>query len=106
MRVLASLSSSPFLAVSGLVTLTLGLRLKAGLLFINWFFFTLIIVYVGGIIVMFTYLRRIIQLSKVNTLNPGLSALAVRGGLVCLLSLLGLQRRSDQISWLERGFFL
>ena len=106
MRVLVSLSSSPFLAVLGLVALTLGLSLKAGLLFINWFFFTLIIVYVGGIMVMFTYLSRIVRLSKVNTLNPGLRALLVRGGLACVLLLLRLQRRTDQVSWLERGFFV
>jgi len=64
--VLVGVSSSPYVAIGCLVLTALTLRIKVGVVFISWFFFTLIIVYVGGIIVMFIYLRRLVQSAKIT----------------------------------------
>ena len=38
----------------------------------SWFCFTLIIVYLGGIIVIFAYLRRLVQPIKINLLRSSI----------------------------------
>jgi len=64
--VLVGVSSSPYVAIGCLVLTALTLSAKVGVAFISWFFFTLVIVYVGGIIVIFIYLRRLVQSAKMT----------------------------------------
>ena len=65
-------SSSPYTAMLFLVITTFNLRLKVGTLVGSWFCFTLIIVYLGGIIVIFAYLRRLVQPIKINLLRSAI----------------------------------
>ena len=62
-------SSSPYAAIFFLVTVALRLRVKVGVFYLSWFFMTLVIVYLGGIIVIFVYLRRLVQSIKINLLR-------------------------------------
>ena len=59
-------SSSPYVAIACLVVVSVFLSVQVGIRFIRWFFFTLVIVYVGGIIVIFIYLSRLIQSAKIT----------------------------------------
>ena len=65
-------SSSPYTAVLFLVITALILRLKIGTLVGSWFCFTLIIVYLGGIIVIFAYLSRLVLPVKINLLRSSI----------------------------------
>ena len=59
-------SSSPYVAIACLVAVSVYLSVQVGIRYISWFFFTLVIVYVGGIIVIFIYLSRLIQSAKIT----------------------------------------
>ena len=61
-----SVSASPYVAIFSLISLVTLLRIKLGVSFITWFFFTLAIVYLGGIIVIFIYLSSLIQTVKIR----------------------------------------
>jgi len=98
------LSRSPYVAIFSLILITIGLRFKTGALLRSWFFFTLVIVYLGGIIVMFVYLRSLIQSAKIST--PGTQyGVLVGAGLALLTvssSLLSIDQK-EQV-WVDRGF--
>ena len=63
---LVGVSSSPYVAIACLVAVSVYLSVQVGIRYISWFFFTLVIVYVGGIIVIFIYLSRLIQSAKIT----------------------------------------
>ena len=65
-------SSSPYTAILFLVITALILRLKIGTLVGSWFCFTLIIVYLGGIIVIFAYLSKLVLPVKINLLRSSI----------------------------------
>ena len=62
----------PCTVVLLLVITALILRLKIGTLVGSWFCFTLIIVYLGGIIVIFAYLSRLVLPVKINLLRSSI----------------------------------
>ena len=68
-------SASPYTAILFLVLATVGLRFKVGVSCSSWLFFVLVIVYLGGIMVIFVYLRRLIQSMKVNLVGGQISLL-------------------------------
>jgi len=102
-------STSPIFAVLGLIFLARALAVKVGLMYINWFFFVLIVVYVGGIIVMFIYLARLMQGEKIPPLGPSVLLLAGAPS-ACIVWARGLQGRLPELSlwvnvrmWLVNG---
>jgi len=95
--VLVGISPSPYVAIGCLVLTALTLRVKVGVVFISWFFFTLVIVYVGGIIVIFIYLRRLVQSAKMTLVGArGYLLGALLLSLVRRVSLLGASRGDAQ----------
>ena len=98
------LSGSPYLAISFLILLAFILRCKTGIFFISWFFFTLIIIYVGGIIVIFAYLSRLIQLSKINLLNIYTTFFILVRAIVITFMFFLLENCCPQVYWLSSGF--
>ena len=89
-----------------LVVTALSLRLKVGTLLGRWFCFTLIIVYVGGIMVIFAYLRRLVQPMKINLLRTSVMgmALLILGGPAVLRTLFF--RLVGHETWTDTRFFL
>jgi len=105
--VLVGVSSSPYVAIGCLVLTALTLRVKVGVLFIRWFFFTLVIVYVGGIMVIFIYLRRLVQSTKITLV--GARGYLLRALLLSLLrrvSLLSVPGRDDRRAWVAVSYSL
>merc|ERR1712062_444247 len=74
-------STSPFIGIGGLFALRAGLALSLGLKS-SWFFTILILVYVGGIIIMFTYITRAIASRKILGVSPRGGAVLVPGELI------------------------
>lgn len=105
--ILASLvlgfSSSPFTGIFFLVTCRLGLSLKIGLSSRSWFFFTLVIIYLGGMIVMFVYLSRLAQSAKVYLLGGHLLRVFLVLPLTYSLILFKVQIPFS-LCWVEIGF--
>lgn len=94
---LVGVSSSPYVAIGCLVLIALTLRIKVGVVFIRWFFFTLVIVYVGGIIVIFIYLRRLVQSTKITLVGArGYLLGAILLGLMRSVGLLNVPRRDGR----------
>ena len=95
----------PCTVVLLLVITALILRLKIGTLVGSWFCFTLIIVYLGGIIVIFAYLSRLVQPIKINLLRSSivLAGLLLLGGPIRLRALLLNLTRHE--TWTDTRFF-
>ena len=71
----------------------------------SWFCFTLIIVYLGGIIVIFAYLRRLVQPIKINLLRNSIvytGLLIIRGPMRLSTLLFSLTRHE---TWADTRFF-
>jgi len=60
------LSQSPFTAIFFLIFIALYISIKTAYLYSSWFFFSVLIIYVGGIIVIFLYLTRLISSFKIK----------------------------------------
>ena len=90
-------STSPFIGIGGLFALRAGLALSLGLKS-SWFFTILILVYVGGIIIMFTYITRAIASRKILGVSPRGGAVLVPGVLILVFGYTGAPLRA-QLLW-------
>lgn len=72
-------AASPQLALLGLIIVSARLGVYCGIVFLSWFFFSIILIYVGGIIVIFIYTMSLFSSFKVDLVVPRVGVL-VRGG--------------------------
>ena len=70
-------TASPFMGVLLLLITRASLAVIGGLFSSSWLFLITILVYVGGMIVIFVYLTRIISATKVFGLSPRLSGIII-----------------------------
>ena len=98
-----SYSRSPFLGIASLFVLRLTLAYFLGIKS-TWLIIILVLVYVGGVIVMFTYMTSVITKTKIITMGPRWVTFRVILG-VCSLSAYSLATPSREL-WACGGYTL
>ena len=99
-------SRSPLVAVIALIFIALAISVRAGLCFNSWFFFTVVIIYVGGIMVIFVYLSSLISRFKINLISVISERGAALLGALRVFYLQSPRVRTRFFSWTGVGFYL